>query len=331
MTPTSATINANDGGVFVPRHFIQLCGNDHAVAMMLAQLVYWSKRTTDPDGWIYKTPEDWKTELGLTRHQVLKGNKILQRIGVEVKTRQISGTPKTNYRITIRLSENRTMDHDEITAPQSDCLKIEQSDYSKFRQSTIRNSDNGLSEIQTIHDKETKTTNKDYIHDPADVRTSAHAAPVENSQTELPIEQPPVAERKPVRARKAKEPNDHQRLMAAYQEALGYPIPNGAQEGTAAAWLLNNGYTIEHIIACYQAKKRDEFWQGKHLSLQSLRKDIGPYVASLKQAQARASPALGPPVSHYAPDARSQAETIRNMQSYLKSNGVVKHDPGITE
>lgn len=162
-------------------------------------------------------------------------------------------------------------------------------------------------------------------------RKSAQTVPVENSQTELPIEQPPVAERKPVRARKAKEPNDHQRLMAAYQEALGYPIPNGAQEGTAAAWLLNNGYTIEHIIACYQAKKRDEFWQGKHLSLQSLRKDIGPYVASLKQAQARASPALGPPVSHYAPDARSQAETIRNMQSYLKSNGVVKHDPGITE
>ena len=36
-------------------------------AVMLGQAIYWSRRTSDPEGWFYKTIEEWEKETGLTR------------------------------------------------------------------------------------------------------------------------------------------------------------------------------------------------------------------------------------------------------------------------
>src|SRR5262249_31932336 len=41
------------------------------------------------------------------------------------------------------------------------------------------------------------------------------------------------------------QPSPHQAIMQAYQQALGYPIKDGAKEGNAAKWLVKNGYTPE--------------------------------------------------------------------------------------
>jgi len=38
-------------------------------ALMLSQAMYWSNRTSDPDGWFYKTMEEWREETGLTRRE----------------------------------------------------------------------------------------------------------------------------------------------------------------------------------------------------------------------------------------------------------------------
>src|SRR5262245_21579 len=35
--------------------------------LLLSQIVYWSQRTTDPDGWFYKSQEEWCDELSLSR------------------------------------------------------------------------------------------------------------------------------------------------------------------------------------------------------------------------------------------------------------------------
>ena len=145
------------------------------------------------------------------------------------------------------------------------------------------------------------------------------------SETEAPPVASPPAKQKPTKNRTPKEPNDHQRLMAAYQAILGYPIPNGAQEGTAAAWLLNHGYTVEQIIDCYKHEKKRDYWQDKHLSLQSLKKPIGPWIQAQQQAQARASPSIGPPVLPYAPNARDAKGIAERLQA-MNSNGLKNHD-----
>lgn len=52
------------------RMYIKLCKGDHLAALLLSQIVYWSDRTDDPDGWFAKTHEDWERELMMTKYQV---------------------------------------------------------------------------------------------------------------------------------------------------------------------------------------------------------------------------------------------------------------------
>ena len=84
----------------------------------------------------------------------------------------------------------------------------------------------------------------------------------------------PPAKSKPAK----KEPSLHQQLMKAYQDVLGYPIPNGAKEGKGAKKILSAGYTIEQVVDCYRQTKKDDWWKDKHLSLMSLCERLGPFV-----------------------------------------------------
>ncbi len=62
-------------------------------ALLLSQLCYWSDKGHDPDGWIYKTRDELKTETGLSREEQetarrkLKAARVLEekRAGVPAK------------------------------------------------------------------------------------------------------------------------------------------------------------------------------------------------------------------------------------------------------
>jgi hypothetical protein len=82
----------------IPRPYIKLTG-DHECALMLNQIVYWSERTEDPEGWFYKTHDDWAKELELTPAQVRRITKKLEEVGVESKLKKHNGAPKLHYRI----------------------------------------------------------------------------------------------------------------------------------------------------------------------------------------------------------------------------------------
>lgn len=47
-------------------------------ALMLSQAWYWSKRTSDEDGWFYKTVEEWEDETGLSRSEQETARKHLK-------------------------------------------------------------------------------------------------------------------------------------------------------------------------------------------------------------------------------------------------------------
>ncbi|MGS0835857.1 DNA-binding protein [Acinetobacter baumannii] len=50
------------------KHYVFLgCGINGA--LMLSQLVYWTSRTKDSEGWIFKTHHEWTQETGLTRRE----------------------------------------------------------------------------------------------------------------------------------------------------------------------------------------------------------------------------------------------------------------------
>lgn len=73
------------------------------LAILWSQLYYWSDKTTDPDGWIYKTQDELFEETGLSRNEQENARKIGREIGVLEEVRR--GVPgKVHFRINIKKS-----------------------------------------------------------------------------------------------------------------------------------------------------------------------------------------------------------------------------------
>ncbi len=49
-----------------------------ASALMLSQAIYWARRSSDNEGWFYKTQEEWEEETGLTRREQETARKRLR-------------------------------------------------------------------------------------------------------------------------------------------------------------------------------------------------------------------------------------------------------------
>lgn len=70
-----------DRPIAFQRAFVSL-GAGITGALMLSQAIYWSKRTDNPDGWFYKTMEEWASETGMSRSEQENARKKLVSAGV---------------------------------------------------------------------------------------------------------------------------------------------------------------------------------------------------------------------------------------------------------
>lgn len=79
--------------------FVALTGSVNA-ALMLSQAFYWAKRTRHPDGWFYKSQEDWTKEIHLTRREQESARKLLRATGFWEEVRK--GNPaKMHFRVDV--------------------------------------------------------------------------------------------------------------------------------------------------------------------------------------------------------------------------------------
>lgn len=87
----------NDQPIAFNKHYVFIgCGINGA--LMLSQLVYWTSRTRNKDGWIYKTHEEWTLETGLTRREQDTARKTLKTLGFLVEKKV--GVPcKLHFRV----------------------------------------------------------------------------------------------------------------------------------------------------------------------------------------------------------------------------------------
>lgn len=98
-----AFIDLLDRPIAFHRSFVTLTGSVTA-ALMLSQAMYWAKRTSDPEGWFYKTQDDWQEETGLSRFEQESARKCLMALGVWHEERR--GIPaKLYYRIDLAALE----------------------------------------------------------------------------------------------------------------------------------------------------------------------------------------------------------------------------------
>jgi len=92
-------ISGQQSMLVLPRLFIDIT-LDIKSALLLSQLIYWSDRTTDGNGWIYKSHKDWQTELGLNRYFLDKARDRLIQLGlIEVKIKKANGSPTMHFRV----------------------------------------------------------------------------------------------------------------------------------------------------------------------------------------------------------------------------------------
>jgi hypothetical protein len=85
---------------------------DHNAAILLNQILYWTARTNDPDGWFHKTYQQWHDELRFSHYQiarvvrgddrVLKEKRTLWSIGLETEVRMApNGRNAVHYRLNV--------------------------------------------------------------------------------------------------------------------------------------------------------------------------------------------------------------------------------------
>jgi hypothetical protein len=90
------TIDFMDRPIAFHRVFVTMTGSVNA-ALMLSQAIYWSKRTSDDDGWFYKTAVEWEKETGLTRREQDTARRLLS----DVMEEKLAGMPaRTYFRVT---------------------------------------------------------------------------------------------------------------------------------------------------------------------------------------------------------------------------------------
>jgi hypothetical protein len=125
-------LSGQDNTLVIPRAFIALCNGNHLQALLLSQILYWSDRSKDTDGWFAKSYEDWFEELCMTEYQVrraIEGDKrtiaeavrkqekaplTLEDLGVETETRRsnfYNGGATKHYRINAEKFANWIMNN----------------------------------------------------------------------------------------------------------------------------------------------------------------------------------------------------------------------------
>jgi hypothetical protein len=73
---------------------------------MLSQAIYWSLRTLNPDGWFYKTQEEWEEETGLTRREQENARILLKSRGFMDEERR-SVPAKMYFKVDLDLVQTR--------------------------------------------------------------------------------------------------------------------------------------------------------------------------------------------------------------------------------
>ncbi|WP_180068289.1 DNA-binding protein [Acinetobacter sp. YH16038] len=87
----------NDQPIAFNKHYVFLgCGVNGA--LMLSQLVYWTSRTKDTDGWIYKDHHEWTLETGLTRKEQHTARKALKELGF-ISEKKKGVPPRVYFRV----------------------------------------------------------------------------------------------------------------------------------------------------------------------------------------------------------------------------------------
>ncbi len=245
-------------------------------ALMLSQAVYWALRTEDPDGWFWKTMEEWEAETGLSRYEQETARRRLRQTPFWQEERR--GVPARMY---------YRVDLDALLAvlngsPQSSLL-----DHSKLDCCNPANKRDGSQ--QTITENTTETTTKTTSFDPperANARSGGEKPPAfppaaspqrsplvsETSASNDNNRPPPSATRSRASPRARRDPLLSHPAVQAWARATGTKpwrlnkrqrsmIAQSIPEGEEDAWARAVEHWLEHGWNPVNVKGQIEFYR----------------------------------------------------------------------
>ena len=82
----------------IPTLFLKKLNGNHASALFLSQLIYWTDKTQD--GWIFKSYSDWEDEIFVKEKKLREIKKELEELGlIETKIQKAYGVPTVHYKV----------------------------------------------------------------------------------------------------------------------------------------------------------------------------------------------------------------------------------------
>lgn len=91
-------LTGNSNVLTSPYAFLKHFNGDHAKAMFFSQLLYWCDKSNRPDGWFYKSYDEWEEELFLTPYQIRKYTKELKQEGlIQTKIKKANNKTTVHY------------------------------------------------------------------------------------------------------------------------------------------------------------------------------------------------------------------------------------------
>lgn len=82
----------------IPTLFLKKLNGNHAAALFLSQLIYWTDKTQD--GWIFKSYSDWENEIFVKEKKLREIKKELEDLGlIETKIQKAYGVPTVHYKV----------------------------------------------------------------------------------------------------------------------------------------------------------------------------------------------------------------------------------------
>lgn len=84
----------------VPILLVKKLKGDHCAALFLGQLIYWTGKGANPDGWIYKSYQEWEEELFIKKDKAMAIKKKLEELNlITTMVKKIGNTPVLHYKV----------------------------------------------------------------------------------------------------------------------------------------------------------------------------------------------------------------------------------------
>jgi hypothetical protein len=128
-------------------------GGGSTEGLFLSQAYYWSQHTKDPEGWFYKTSEEWNEETALTRREQETARRSLRGLGI-LKEKRKGQPAKLFYQVDVECLYQLIY---ESSTPNSQIAKSDKLD------NKIAKSDN--QECHFLQTEMSEVTNKSVISD----------------------------------------------------------------------------------------------------------------------------------------------------------------------